>query len=109
MKRFTVAFSGFAFGLFLSWLCLYSFSHISWPVSNTSAQGCNDIEHCRKHWWTYPLFFGTLFGPAIFFGLLNAIAWRHWTAHKWVLVFGLFVVLTVTFYSLGYLVPLLRG
>ena len=108
MKRFGIAFAGLAFGVFFTWLCLYGFSHINWPAPHTRPHGCYEIDHCAKHWWTYPAFFGSIFGPSLAFCLLNAIAWQRWTIRKWGWFFGAFVVLTALFYSAGFWAPLLR-
>jgi hypothetical protein len=31
MKRAAICVGGFSYGLFLTWICLYIFSHIDWP------------------------------------------------------------------------------
>lgn len=108
MKRFGVALAGFAFGLFLTWLCLYSFSRINWPVSSTPARGCYEIDHCPTHWWTYPTFFGTLLGPSLLFGFVNALAWKRWTLRRWAGGLAALTLLTVAFYLAGHVLPSLR-
>ncbi len=105
MKRLAVAVAGVVFGLFVSWLCLYSFSRIDWPVSNRPASGCHEIAHCPIYWWTYPLLIGTLIGPSLLLGLVNAAAWKRWTLRRWSWTFGLLTLLTGLFYLAGYLLP----
>lgn len=108
MKRFIAALTGTAFGLFASWFCLYVFSQIDWPRSDRPATGCNELSHCPVHWWTYPLFFGTLLGPSVLLGYVNALAWKRWTLRRWAWTFGALTVLLVLFYLLPYASPLLR-
>lgn len=105
MKRAAIGFAGIAYGMFLTWLCLYIFSRVTWPTPHVAARGCADLEHCSAQWWTYPLLFATLFAPAILFGLLNTVAWQRWTVRKWAWVAGLLTVATSTLYLAAYALP----
>ena len=108
MRRLAAALGGAIFGLFLTWVCLYGASRINWPTSTVPAQRCNEIGKCPTQWWTYPALFGTLLGPALFLGLINALAWRRWTVRRWAWTFGAFLALTVVFYFAGNLLRMLR-
>lgn len=108
MKRLGATVVGLTFGLLVSWACLYSFSHIHWPVPGRPETGCYMIEDCSSSWWTYPLFFLTLLGPTVAFGLVNAVAWKRWTLRKWAITYAILAVTTALLYLAGYLLPLFR-
>jgi hypothetical protein len=104
VKRLAAGFSGVVFGLLLSWLCLYVFSRFNWPVPNNApTNDCSDLEHCPQKVMTYLQLSATLFGPALLFGLLNAIAWKRMPVRKWAVLSGVAATCTVGFYLAGYL------
>jgi hypothetical protein len=106
VKRAAAAITGGLFGLILTWICFYTFSHVEFAASRTPAQGCYDLEHCGKEWWTYPLLLAMLFAPSILFSLLNLVAWQRWTVHKWAWASGLLAIGTATSYLIAYALPL---
>ena len=108
MKRLPVSLGGAIFGLFVTWVCLYIASKINWPALAAPAQGCYEIDKCPTCWWTYPALFGTLLGPALLLGLVNAFAWRRWTLRRWAWSFGTLVLLTIVFHFAGHVLPLIR-
>ncbi|MBN9408752.1 MAG: hypothetical protein J0H69_06330 [Burkholderiales bacterium] len=103
MKRTVIVILGVAYGLFLTWICLYTLSHIDWPQSNQPATGCHEIDKCPMPWWAIPVLLAIIFGPTVVFGVLNALAWRRWTVQRWAWWFGGFTVLTIAHHSSGYL------
>ena len=80
MKRAAVSVAGFAFGLFLTWLSLYIGSHID-GHREARPGGCFDRDDCA--WWVAPLLLGYVFLLPILFGVLNGVAWQHWSLRKW--------------------------
>ncbi|WP_198118328.1 hypothetical protein [Massilia rhizosphaerae] len=104
MKRLAAGFSGIVFGLMLSWLCLYVFSRLNWPIpSHVPTNDCSDLEHCPTSLATYVQLSATLFGPALLFGLLNAVGWKRLSLREWAVLSGVAVVSTIAFYLAGYL------
>lgn len=103
MKRTGIAILGVIFGLFLTWLCLYVLSHIDWPPSNKVATGCHEIDKCPMPWWALPVIFTSVFGPAVVFGALNAVAWRRWTFSRWRWCFIASTLITIAYYAAGYI------
>ena len=102
MKRAAICVGGFAYGLFLTWICLYIFSHIDWPSPDRPAIGCHEIDKCPMSWWTLPLLFTHLLGAPVLFGILNAVEWQRWSNKKWTWGFGGLTVLTVAHRLAGY-------
>ncbi|MDO3620221.1 hypothetical protein Q3O98_03825 [Ralstonia pseudosolanacearum] len=102
MKRAAVIVAGILFGLFLTWLCLYTLSHIHWPLSTKPVHGCHELGKCPMQWRDVALLLASLFGPTVLFGLMNGVAWRRWTMRRWSWSAGVLVVLTVVFYAAGY-------
>lgn len=104
MKRLAAGLASMTFGILLSWLCLYTFSHIDFQDTGRSLSGsCTDIEHCPSHWWTYLQLFATLLGPAALFGLMGAVGWKRWSFRKWLAVSCIAIAGTTAFYLAGYL------
>lgn len=105
MRRLSVAVLGFVWGLVLTWLMLYVFSHIEWPHSSVPRSGCSDMEHCSPRIRTLFVLFGTLFWPAFIFAGLNATAYRRWSNRTWTFAFctvSFFVIFT---YMAEYALP----
>lgn len=100
MKRGAASFAGFAYGLLLTWLCLYTFSHMEWHRSRVAAPGCLDVGNCG--WWEGSLILGAVFLPPLLFGVLNVTAWRRWTVRRWALYAAGLSVATVLFHLAGY-------
>lgn len=105
MKRTVITLAGVMFGLFLTWFCLYTFSHIQWPQSNRPVKGCHELGKCSVPWWTMLELYACVFGPSILFGLLNTVAWKRWTVQKWSTCFAITTFCVVVFYLYGYAVP----
>lgn len=105
MRRFFVALSGLAWGLLLTWLSLYTFSHLDWSTAHAQASGCSDMEHCSPRIVVLSALLGTLSTPALGFAILNAVAYRRWSTRKWAISFGVGSILVVLFYLAGFVVP----
>ena len=83
MKRLAAGLAGVVAGLFVTWLCLYAFSHVDWPASGKAATGCHEIDKCPMSWWADVALLADVFGPALLLGALNAVAWRRWPLRRW--------------------------
>jgi uncharacterized membrane protein HdeD (DUF308 family) len=105
VRRLFVAALGFVWGLLLTWLLLYVFSHVNWQREVAPMSGCSDMEHCSSRTLTLLILFGTLFWPAVVFAGINAVAYRHWPTQKWTLVFGVGSFFVVLFYTALYAMP----
>ena len=64
---------------------MYTFSHAHVAKPDHIATGCNELGKCRTSWWAGSFVFAYLCGPAVAFGVLNAIAWKRWTLRRWAL------------------------
>jgi hypothetical protein len=104
VKRIGVTMLGFGWGLFLTWLTLYTLSHVGWPHRNSSGYGCSDMEHCNSRLMTLSYLAAMFFGPAIAFASPNAIAYRRWSVTRWFLSFSAGSFLLFLFYLAGYCV-----
>jgi len=94
--------------LFIMWLCLYTWSHVSLRVLDRSAVECVELSHCPDQWWTYPLMFALLLGPTFIFGGAGYLAaTKQWSVWRVVIVFAALTAITVFFHSIGYVMPLL--
>lgn len=104
MKRIGVSLAGCFCGLFLTWACLYAFSHNQWPHhADKSMARCHELGKCAVSSWDTALLLAYLLGPALLLGLVNSVAWKRWSASKWAgWLFGL-SILTVAFYSTDYI------
>ncbi|RKR43820.1 hypothetical protein B0G82_1398 [Paraburkholderia sp. BL17N1] len=103
MKRFGVALIGSFCGLFLTWACLYALSHAQWlHRSNESIAGCHELGKCAVPWRDAVLLLAYLLGPAVLLGLVNAVAWKRWSALKWAGWFFGITILTVALYATDY-------
>lgn len=102
MKRASVAFAGFAFGLLLTWLCLYVVSHVDWPLSDEPAVGCREIDKCPVPRWAMLLLLADLLVAPALFGILNAVAWQRWPMNRWIGWFGGLTLLTAAYRVAGY-------
>lgn len=109
MRRLSVAALGFTWGLLLTWLSLYAFSHVDWPGTSAPMSGCSDMEHCSPRILTLFVLFGALFGPAFVLAGLNAVAYRRWSTQKWTLVFCVASVFVVLLYMAPYAMPRFGG
>jgi hypothetical protein len=96
---------GFGWGLLLSWLSIYMFSHIDWLTVRTHASGCSDMEHCNQRSVTLLALAATLFLPAFVFSVLNGVAYQRWSTQKWVIVFALGSLVVVLLYLIIYAIP----
>jgi len=67
------------------------------------AHGCNELGKCPVPWWWGALVISYLCGPAVAFGVLNAIAWKRWTLTRWALRGGAILVTTAALYITDYL------
>jgi hypothetical protein len=109
MKRSIVAALGFVWGLLIVWLVLYSLSRIHWPpTTNVPSSGCTDMEHCSPRWLTSLTLGCTFLLPALFFLMLNAMAWMRWTGRKWVTAFATLNVLVALFFLFGSIVVFMK-
>lgn len=109
MRRLSVAVLGFVWGLLLTWLLLYVFSHIDWPSTNAPTSRCSDMEHCSPRILTLSVLFGTLFGPAFVFAGFNAMAYRRWSTPKWLFVFFIGSIFVTLLYMVPYAMPRFAG
>ncbi len=99
VKRLAVSLGGLLFGLLVTWAFFYAFSRLHWHGgSGHVATGCSELGKCPIPWWSVPLVIGYLCGPAIAFCLLNAVAWRRWSARKWVGGGAVILVFTAVLY-----------
>ena len=102
MKRLAISLCGTLYGLLLTWLRLYAYSHIKWPdISDSSRHGCHELGKCTVAWWEGALLIAYVLAPALLFCMLNAIAYKRWSRRKWTLSLGIGTVLA----SLLYLEP----
>lgn len=101
MKRGTITFagSGFAFGLFLTWLSLYVGSHVDWHKGERPG-GCFDRDDCSS--WVIPLLVGYILLFPVLFSVLNGVAWKRWTGRKWACWFVVLSLLTVAVHLASY-------
>lgn len=102
MKRAAFSLAGVVYGLFLTWLCLYIFSHIEWPQSDKPATGCHELGECPVPWWSLALLFVDVLASPMLFGILNAVAWKRWSIYKWGWYFGGLTVATAAYRLAGY-------
>ena len=102
MKRVAFIMIGLIYGLFLTWLCLYIASHVEWSQSGKAVGGCHELGKCPYSWWDGFALFLDVFGSPVLFGVLNAVAWKRWTAQKWFLSFGGLNILTIAYRLSGY-------
>lgn len=103
MRRFLTVGAFVALGLLVTWACLYVGSHVDWPKSHTPVKGCYEIDHCDVPWWISTLFFASLLGPAIIYGLVALIGTgREWTAARWLGSYSLLVSITAAMYFGAY-------
>ncbi|MFL9862798.1 hypothetical protein PQR67_01275 [Paraburkholderia fungorum] len=102
MRRAVVSFAGVIFGAFLTWFCLYMFSHIQWPKSNRVVEGCHELGKCAAQWWAMAGLFAYIFGPSLLLGSLNAIAWKRWRVRRWAAYFATATFGIVGLYLYGY-------
>jgi len=100
---------GILAGFLLTWFYLDVFSLISWPkLPSTPARGCYEIDKCPISWWQGLLFFTYLLGPAVFFGVVNAVAYRRWSSKKWGGTLGIGIILAGLLYLEPYISRLLE-
>ncbi|CAN0624304.1 conserved membrane protein of unknown function [Burkholderia multivorans] len=107
MKRLAIAFFGFAWGLFITWAALYTFSRIHWPVTPSHMMGCSDMEHCAPHATYVTGLIATLLWPSIVFTALNAIAYRRWSSRKWGIAFVVVTLFVALLHLATYAIPAL--
>lgn len=102
VRRAVASFAGVVFGVFLTWICLYTFSHIHWSQSNRVVKGCHELGKCAVPWWTMAELFAYIFCPSLLLGFLNAIAWKRWRLRKWAAYFATATFGIVGLYLYGY-------
>jgi hypothetical protein len=96
--------AGFAFGLLLTWLSIYTVNHIDWLIPAVPRQGgCFDRDDCE--WWVAPMFIGYFFLLPVLFGVLNGVAWKRWPLRKWGRWFVVLSLFTSVFHLGVYVVP----
>ncbi|MGU7779241.1 hypothetical protein [Burkholderia sp. PU8-34] len=95
------------FGLLVTWASLYTFGRINWPVTPSHATDFNDMEHCASHAVVVSGMLATALLPSIVFAILNAIAYRRWSARKRGIVFGGTTLFVVMFHRATYAIPAL--
>lgn len=100
MKRSAAGIAGVVYGLLLTWLSLYAFSHMEWHRSRSAGPGCLDIGNCEV--WAGVLIVGDLLLFPVLFGVLNSVAWRRWTVRRWGCWGAGLSVLTAMFHLTGY-------
>lgn len=97
MKRGAIGIVGFGVGLIWVWLCLYVLGHVDWTSPSKAGRSCIDAGDCS--WRGIAVAGAYVFTPPFLFAILNAAAWRRWSARKWASrVMGL-GVLTAAFYA----------
>jgi hypothetical protein len=102
LKRAAASVAGFAFGLLLTWLCLYVFSNAAWRhAGGPTTGGCIDRQDCS--WWVAPLLVGYVLLFPVLFGTLNGVAWRRWSVRQWGRWFLGLSLLTVLAHLASYL------
>jgi len=97
VKRLVAGAAGAAYGLLLTWLCLYVISHMGRTRSGGAAHGCLDSQDCSA--WNGVAILLAAFGPACAFTILNAVAWRRWPIRAWVARSGLATLLIIALYG----------
>jgi hypothetical protein len=96
------------FGLFITWLSLYTWSYVNFQVPDRIATGCFELEHCPDQWWTYPLLFTLLLGPALVMGCAGYLASsKRWTVRRVGVVFAGLTIITVLLHSIEHILPFL--
>lgn len=95
MKRAVICFAGFAYGVLLTWLCLYVVSRMEWSGRASCAGDCCEIGHCQAQWWAAAAILAYLLGFPTLLGLLNAVAWGRWSTRRWAWWFASLTSLTV--------------
>ncbi|RXV67174.1 hypothetical protein D1006_17925 [Burkholderia stabilis] len=109
MKRLAGAVSGFAWGLLVTWVSLYTFSRIHWPATPSHSTGCNDMEHCAPHAVFITGLLALTLWPSVTFAALNAFAYRRWSLRKWGLAFVATTLFVVSFHLATYAAPALSA
>lgn len=110
MKRLLAIAAGFPSGITLTWICLYVFSRLDWPVSGAIVRDrksdCWDLEHCANpHATDYVYLTLFLLWPAIYFSTINGLAYRKWSLKNWAWSTGIGGLLAMAFYYLAYAGP----
>ncbi len=84
VKRLAVSLGGLLFGLLVTWaFSTHSAVSLAWRI-RARRDRLQRIGKVSYSVVSVPLVIGYLCGPAIAFCLLNAVAWRRWSARKWV-------------------------
>ncbi|AOJ34960.1 hypothetical protein [Burkholderia metallica] len=107
MKRLAATLGGFIWGLLVTWASLYTFSRIHWPATPSHSTGCNDMEHCSPHGIFIVGLLALTLWPSILFAVINAFAYRRWSARKWKVVFAATTLFVVLFHLASYAAPAL--
>lgn len=102
VNRLVISLCGLLFGLLVTWVFIYTFSHLYWVVPNHIATDCHELGKCATPWWVAPVLISYSFGPAIAFCALNAVAWRRWPVRKWALWGVAILAVTATLYLADY-------
>jgi hypothetical protein len=95
VKRLAAGVAGVLYGLILMWLCLYATSHIE--RSGGVAHGCLDSDDCTVLDGLAMTLI--VFGPAVVFATMNAVAWSRWSIRTWAARSGLATLVIVTLYG----------
>ncbi|WP_414448573.1 hypothetical protein AB4851_04260 [Burkholderia sp. 22PA0099] len=98
MKRAALGALGLSYGLLLTWLCLYLFSHVESAPTKAVSAGCHEIDKCPVPWWVLPSMVAYFFGPSIAFMLLNAVSWKRWSISGWAWCFFALTLATIALY-----------
>jgi len=103
MKRLFLVIGGAVFGLLLTFINIFFASQIDWPISNTPAGGCYEIDKCNVPWWIVALFISWWLGPTIVCAGVAFVAIRNaWPQRKVVFTLLIVAVISAMFYVSWY-------
>ena len=105
MKRMALAVLGFVWGLCVTWAAIYVLNHIHWPEAKSDTTGCSDMEHCTSRVRFLAGMFVMLLWPAVACAVLNAVAYKRWSGHRWGSALFVVTLLAALFYSKPYVAP----
>jgi hypothetical protein len=98
--RFAVGIGGVIYGFILAFACIYAVSLAPPHVSTGVASGCHEIGECPMSFRGGIVILLVVFGPAVVFATMNAIAWSRWPLRKWAVRSGLTTLLIVALYGI---------
>jgi hypothetical protein len=98
--RFAVGIGGVIYGFILAFACIYAVSLVPPHASTGVASGCHELGECPMSFWGGTVILLVVFGPAVVFATMNAVAWSRWPLRKWAVRSGLITLLIVALYGI---------